>query len=301
MQLTIPAPSADHTLLLQLQQQLPGAFEQMYTVYFPRLVTVAQRIVKDEDTAKDVAQQVLMRFWERKSYGAATDLQLYLLRSVRNEALMEHRKRVHDHRLKNALLLHSGNSELSNTFERSETRRVFMQLLKSLPRQQASVLVLYYLHNLRKKQVAAALGIGTNSVKTHLLLARKHFITKLFAPAQLSPQQQEIIRLSLLLQTGAAAIALQLNIPLTKVLACLTGVHCTEGRLAGLEKKAALQARSFYLHTQEGLSYPAIAARLQLSTVTVNRHLKSTACRYALLLLQKERASSKQSQEASSR
>lgn len=89
----------DRQLLERLRGGDAKAFEQVFRASYPRLVTVAERLLGGRERGEDVVQDVLLELW-RHRFRLPADLELnaYLYRSVRNRALnqLRHDRVVRD-------------------------------------------------------------------------------------------------------------------------------------------------------------------------------------------------------------
>src|ERR1700743_1420945 len=96
-----------HTLDLNNEQTPPfsmpadeAAFERVYKHYLRPLHAYAMVMLKDEDMAKGIVQNVFLKLWERKEkLSAGGSLQAYLYGAVYNECLnnLRHQKVKNKH------------------------------------------------------------------------------------------------------------------------------------------------------------------------------------------------------------
>src|SRR5690606_16393569 len=64
------------------------AITALYRLYFKQVVRVSAGIVKDHDVAKDIAQELFIRIWEkRRKLSFHGSFQNYLMRSAINQSL----------------------------------------------------------------------------------------------------------------------------------------------------------------------------------------------------------------------
>lgn len=78
----------DRLLVKNLQAGLDSGLEGLYNKYYVSLVSLARRFTKDQDSARDVVQEVFFRLWKQKNTLKITSsIKSYLFRAVRNQAL----------------------------------------------------------------------------------------------------------------------------------------------------------------------------------------------------------------------
>jgi RNA polymerase sigma-70 factor (ECF subfamily) len=81
-------PSDDVALLRLLQSDSEQAIEVIYKTHQPALVRSAYRLVRDQETARDLVQDVFINFWKgRQRLVIQTSIGAYLHRSVINASL----------------------------------------------------------------------------------------------------------------------------------------------------------------------------------------------------------------------
>jgi RNA polymerase sigma-70 factor (ECF subfamily) len=75
-------------LLRQVQSGDERAYDTVFRAWYPALVRVATALLHDPDAAEEVAQDVMVQFWQRRhAMESGIPLKAYLLRAVRNRAL----------------------------------------------------------------------------------------------------------------------------------------------------------------------------------------------------------------------
>jgi RNA polymerase sigma factor (sigma-70 family) len=134
-------------------------FEPVFQRLFPLAGRLAYRIVGDQELAKDLAAEACARAlarWGR--VGRLAHREAWIMRVATNLALdavkrkpVPSRQRVPAPGLDETVAL----------------RLAVSAALRALPRRQREVIVLRYLVGLPDREVAAALGIGEGTVRTH--------------------------------------------------------------------------------------------------------------------------------------
>lgn len=74
-------------LFEKIQNDNNYAFELLYKKLFPRLKDFAYRVVKDEDIAKDIVQDVFIKLWEKKKEIKLINIEAFIFKVLRNQCI----------------------------------------------------------------------------------------------------------------------------------------------------------------------------------------------------------------------
>ena len=78
----------DKELKVRIAQSDISAFDQIFIEMYPPLFILTTRMIKDEESAKDVVSETFMHLWEsRNTLPDVNDLKAYLYISARNRTL----------------------------------------------------------------------------------------------------------------------------------------------------------------------------------------------------------------------
>src|ERR1700744_1063467 len=124
----------EHTVHFSLLADEAG-FEKVYKYYLRPLHAYAMVMLKDEDMAKGIVQNVFLKLWERKEkLSAGGSLQAYLYGAVYNECLnnLRHQKVKNKHQ---QFVTHSTRNEGSGIggMELLELKEKLQEALNELP------------------------------------------------------------------------------------------------------------------------------------------------------------------------
>ena len=172
----------DDRLLELLQQDEAKAIEIIFKKYHVMLCRTAFRFVKSQDAAKDVVQEVFMRFWtKRTSIRVNTSLKAYLRRSVVNTALnhLQRSKRNPTDDLENANYNPTDKYTAEDTLQAEQLATDIEKAITHLPRKCRMVFTLSRYEHLTYKEIAEALEISVNTVENHISKAMKILREKL--------------------------------------------------------------------------------------------------------------------------
>jgi RNA polymerase sigma-70 factor (ECF subfamily) len=170
--------------------QLPRcAFDLEETVrqFGPRLLSVARRLVRNEEDARDVVQEGLIAaFRAMDSFQGQSSPETWLHRIVVNAALMKlrRRRRRPETSIEELLprFLEDGHHE-THVYEwpetpealmgRRETRDIVRRCIDRLPEAHRAILILRDVEELSTEEAARALGITSGAAKLRLHRARQ--------------------------------------------------------------------------------------------------------------------------------
>lgn len=141
-----------------------------------RLFRFALNIVKDEELAKDVVQECMIKVWEkRKDIDLIQNLEAWCMQITRNKALDKLRsKHVKKTDLFEVEL--DTRKERDTPYvvtERGDLMNRITKLIEELPNRQREVMQLRDIEGLAYKEIAETLEIDINLVKTNLFRARR--------------------------------------------------------------------------------------------------------------------------------
>lgn len=175
----------NETAILLIPKELDW-FNSLYSEYYPQLVKFAEAIVFDSEEAKDIVQDVFIHLWNHADkIKITTSISGYLFTSVKNKAL-NHIKSVritdvHNERVKEAYLYAC---YLEPQSDDELLTRVYSEI-ENFPAQMKKILLLRTEKNMKYDEIAQALNLSKNTVKTHLKNAFRLLREKLI-PASLS-------------------------------------------------------------------------------------------------------------------
>ncbi|MBS2210021.1 RNA polymerase sigma-70 factor [Carboxylicivirga mesophila] len=175
-------------LLDKIRQGDEHAFEQLFKRYFERLFLFASNIVKDEILAKDIVQEVYIKFWEKRRSIEPINIEAFLYRLVRNQCIS------HIRHIKVVSNTQQKFSHLKNTEElyridfvrdepyvviEKELEEEIARVIEALPLRCREVFVLSRIEGLKYGEIAEKLDLRVKNVEKHiskaLTIFREHF------------------------------------------------------------------------------------------------------------------------------
>lgn len=182
-----PAPGSESEFVRALQAGDEAAFERLVREHTSRLVSVARRILRNEEEARDATQEAfILAFRGIRDFQGASKLSTWLHRIAVNASLMRlrSRKRRNEESIDDMLprFEESGHAAVTPRdwraaadvlLETRETREWIRAAIDRLPETHRVVLVLRDIEEMDTREAAEALEITENACKVRLHRARQ--------------------------------------------------------------------------------------------------------------------------------
>jgi RNA polymerase sigma-70 factor (ECF subfamily) len=172
----------DNELLLLLKRGKGEAFRVLYNRYWKKLYAHAFRVSKDEELSKDVVQDVFVQLWDKAAdLEINTSLGAYLYAAARNKILnLLTREDVKKKYLVTlADLLKNGEDKTDHRARENQLAGLIESQVSALPEKMQQVYRLSRHQQLSNHQIAANLGISSETVKKQISNAVKILRLKL--------------------------------------------------------------------------------------------------------------------------
>ncbi|MGQ8338332.1 RNA polymerase sigma-70 factor [Sunxiuqinia sp. A32] len=170
-------------ILVKLAKGDQFSFGLVFNIYFQRLYLFANQYLNDEESSKDVVQDVFSIIWKDKSKLAeVNNLSSWLYTLTKNQCLkkLDHLKvkQLHGDNLKYRTLtvLQSSLNDLETSpliFD--EINTIINQTLEKLPPQSRLVFELSRFENKKNREIADELNISLKAVEAHITRSLKVF------------------------------------------------------------------------------------------------------------------------------
>jgi RNA polymerase sigma factor (sigma-70 family) len=164
----------ESTLVARLKDRDKDAFAYLYDNYSGAVYGVILRIIRNDDVAAEVLQDVFLKIWDRFEQYDATKGRLFtwIVNIARNQAIDKTRSRELTRVGKtDDLRTVVGRTETSTAVELSIDSIGLAEVLKMLPVEQRFVVEHLYLKGYTQSELAEESGLPLGTVKTRLRLA----------------------------------------------------------------------------------------------------------------------------------
>jgi len=172
--LCMPEQDQDKELFARICQKDQRAFEQLYRVHYRRLLVLACQYVKNEETAEEIVNDVLLKIWmEAPRLNIAHALRPYLSRSVVNRSLnvirQENRLTAKFNQYQLNALVPEGDEDEAAVLE--EQLLQLEKALEGLPPQCKKILLMSKFEKCKQQEIAGRLQVSIKTVKNQLTIA----------------------------------------------------------------------------------------------------------------------------------
>ena len=174
--MTIEQNYRENELLLQLSNGNPVAFEKIYYLYSLKLLNALLKLVKSEEVAQEILQDVFLKVWEnRKIIDPEKSFRSYLFTIAENKAYDFFRKATRDKKLYETLMVAATEhyDHIETDFFSREDTRILEMAISALPPQRQLVFRLSKLEELSYDEISKRLGISVSTISDHIVKANK--------------------------------------------------------------------------------------------------------------------------------
>ena len=151
------------------------AFESRVLPAKDKMYRFAQRLLKDEEEAKDIVQEAMIRVWnKRDEMHTYLNMEAWCMRLVRNLSLDRIKsKQYNSDRLDTTYNLSAPGVNPEQKTEIDNTMENIHNFIASLPDKQRQIMQLRDIEGFSYKEIGDILNLDTNNVKVNLFRARK--------------------------------------------------------------------------------------------------------------------------------
>jgi RNA polymerase sigma-70 factor (ECF subfamily) len=153
-------------------------FESLFRSSYVSLVRYARTLIKDQDTAEEIVQDLFVRLWqEKEKIKIESSLNGYLFRAVHNKCLhyIEHIKVVERH----AGTVISGQADPaddpSEILHYKDLQLKIARILERLPERCGKIFCMSRFEGLKYSEIAEKLSVSVKTVEASMGIALKEF------------------------------------------------------------------------------------------------------------------------------
>jgi RNA polymerase sigma-70 factor (family 1) len=166
--------SRDHSLMQRLQAGDVTALDEVLQRYWHPLVSYAAGLLDDHDRAEDVAQEAILRLWDRRSQWAPSPkLRAFLYRITRNLALTDRAREAARERRRTAVQREPRMPVPTplEVLEGTALRERIEALIDNLPPRRREVFILARYHGHSYREIAEIMDVSPQTVANHMSAA----------------------------------------------------------------------------------------------------------------------------------
>lgn len=145
-------------------------FKALFEKYYTKLYYSSLAIVRDEDDARDIVNDVFAHIWEKHDSFEDTVNSMYLYTSIRHRSL-DHlkKKKVRDNYANNYMK----NNDEGFLYDDEEEERIrqIQKVIDRMPEKTKYVLDQCYMEGKKYMEVASDIGISRDGVRKHIVKA----------------------------------------------------------------------------------------------------------------------------------
>lgn len=153
------------------------AFEEIYNTLHPQIYSYCNRFLRDAELAKEASVDVFVVLWQKRNIiDSAHPIEAFLYKVARDRSLSYLRKVAANNKMKEKYIAEyqASNEGDDASAQRDQASLSFLKTkIAKLPAQQKKIFNMRYLEGLNNQEIAEDLAISINTVKSHLLQARR--------------------------------------------------------------------------------------------------------------------------------
>ena len=168
----------ENVLLTELKGGSRSAFEKLYGNYANKLMVKLLFLVKSEEVAKDLLQDIFMKIWQmRAEIDPTRSFGALLYRMSSNLSYNAYRSAVRQEGRLKEVCAGDSYSHIEEQVEFQETSKLLDMALAELSERQRSIYVLHRLEGKSYKEIGEVIGISHSAINQNLQIANKHIRT----------------------------------------------------------------------------------------------------------------------------
>lgn len=164
----------NYKLIIGLKNGDKASFDEVFRYYYSDLVNYCNRYVNDDDSAKEIVQDIFTKLWfKHKDININVSLKSYLYKAVRNHAINHLnyiRQRERFQQYIGFPSMSNQNTPL-NKLQEDDIKTRLDRTILTMPDKCREVFELKRFEGLKNKDIAEQLGISLKTVEKHIAKA----------------------------------------------------------------------------------------------------------------------------------
>jgi len=170
--------TGDNEIISRVRNGDVKQFELLFRSSYVSLVRYARTLIKDQDTAEEIVQDLFFRLWkDKEKIKIESSLNGYLFRSVHNKCLhyIEHNKVVMRHAEKAGQGMAESPQNPSDILHYKELQARIARILDRLPERCGRIFYMNRFEGLKYSEIAEKLSVSIKTVEANMGKALKEF------------------------------------------------------------------------------------------------------------------------------
>lgn len=170
----ISSMSNERELLLRLQNDDENAFKAIYDLYAPRLAAKLLQLLRSEELAQDILQDIFVKIWEiRQTIDPDLSFVGLLYKMAANLSKNAYRKSMYDKVLYDSVEQDLGYNPIEDSLNRADAKALLESALNTLTPRQKEIYVMHKLEGRSYQEITSLLKISSSAVNHHIQEAGK--------------------------------------------------------------------------------------------------------------------------------
>ncbi|MCG8580109.1 MAG: RNA polymerase sigma-70 factor [Bacteroidales bacterium] len=172
----------DIELIRGIERGDEAAYQELFLKYYTQLVVFARKVVIDDDLARELVQDVIVNFYEKRGdIKIHSSLKAHLYQSVRNRCLnqIKHSQIRRDHHANIYLTEKNSEAYIDDKLEETELEQKIFSIIQTLPAQCKKIFEMSRFEGVTNQEIADKLELSKRTVETQISKALKVLRTNL--------------------------------------------------------------------------------------------------------------------------
>lgn len=153
-------------ILNELQKGNERAFDTIFKQYYKPLCQFSYSLIKDQDTAENLVQEVFVKLWEkRENMTNIENLLSYLMGMVRNQSVDFLRKEKTNSKIYNQLRPESSGNTTEEQISKNEFEEKLLKSILNLPERCRTAIEMSRFEGFSNKEIAQKMEISVKGVE----------------------------------------------------------------------------------------------------------------------------------------
>jgi RNA polymerase sigma-70 factor (ECF subfamily) len=161
-------------LLRRLRDGDELAFKDLYEIYAPRLAARLLQLLRSEEIAEDILQDLFIKIWEvRHTINPDLSFGALLYKMAANLSKNIYRRNVYDQLMRKEMNTDQSHNPIEESLDQSEARQLLQAALNKLTPRQREVYIMHKIDGLSYQEIGSRLNISASAINHHIQEANK--------------------------------------------------------------------------------------------------------------------------------